>query len=135
MRLLKLLLVLPALLAIAQLSAEIHPKYYAEMQQSAPEKLEIEVKDVDSGWCFFWCGSREIEIEAIVTRVTKSASGLTIGQSIQICYTHFTPGNGWAGPRPIPILKEDRKYPAYLSKDSDACYGPAARGYSFESVD
>jgi len=118
---------------------EIELKYYQEDQANAPEYIEIKVLDVDKEWCLF-CPEREIRIKARVLTVHRSASDLQKGEIIKIVYMRFKPPKKWAGPRPLPLLKEKRNYPAFLKrvirkkKKKRKLFKPAARGYSFGPV-
>lgn len=113
--------------------SEIHIRHYKKMQKQAPEVLRIEVLDVDKGWCFF-CRKRDIEIEARVEKVLRSQSGLKKGAQIVIEYEHFSPPEGWAGPRPIPVLLEGVQYPVFLRHKKNKAYAPAAKGHSFTAL-
>lgn len=112
--------------------AEIHPKYYKEMQESAPEQYRIKVLDVDSSFCILWCFQKDIEIEAQILEVFKSKMNAQKDQKIKICYTYTENDDEWVGPRPIPILNKDKKTRAYLRPSETKCLEPAARGASFE---
>lgn len=112
--------------------AEIAPEYYAADQNSAPEYLVVEVLRVERPLLTF---SSNIPISANlrVLSVHRSASGLQPGDEITVRYEHFRPQRGWTGPRPIPVLQKGQSYPAFLAWSPDeGCYGPAARGASFE---
>jgi len=125
---------LVCLLCWTYLFAAIEPKYYRREQDAAPEYLTIKVLRVNKDFNFL-ARSRQIEVTAEVTGVYRSASGLQPGDKIRIRYTHFRPGQGWVGPRPIPILEKKRTYPAFLTKDTQHNgYLPAARGASFEPL-
>jgi hypothetical protein len=112
--------------------AEIAPEHYARMQDDAPEYITIEAVAVRRGLALF-DRTRPVTVTARVTSVSRSASGLTAGETITISYEHFNPRRGWVGPRPIPILQPGSRYPAYLAwDDEDVAYRPAAMGASFE---
>lgn len=115
-----------------QIGAEIHPKYYAEMQRNASEYIEISVERLQRGLVLFG-RSTPVTIKATVMSVFHSKKGLQNGDVITIKYSHFKPGRGWAGPRPIPLLREKDRYPAFLTwSDDEQAFVPAARGWSFE---
>jgi hypothetical protein len=122
-----------AVALVLPVHGEIHIRHYKKMQKQAPEVLKIEVVGVDKGWCFF-CRSRDIEIEARVREVLRSQSGLKQGARIVIEYEHFSPSEGWAGPRPVPVLIEGVLYPAFVRLNKDKRYVPAAKGYSFSAL-
>ncbi len=116
----------------ALLVAEISPDSYQWMQDSAPEQLYITVLDVSTPFlsCF---SSVPVTILAEVIRIQYSETGLEAGDEITITYSHYTPGPGWVGPRPVPILIQGDECPAFLQYVSDtSSYIPAAGGYSFE---
>lgn len=117
--------------------AEIELKYYLEDQANAPEYIEVRVLDVDKEWCLF-CPERKIGVKARVTAVHRSVSGLEVGEVININYKLFKPPKKWVGPRPLPLLKEKKNYPAFLQrvpgKSKRKRFKPAARGYSFGPV-
>ncbi|MFW6227896.1 MAG: hypothetical protein ACOC2V_00435 [Alkalispirochaeta sp.] len=70
---------------------------------------------------------------ARVVAVSRSATGITAGETITIEYDHLTPRRGWVGPRPIPILQTGTRYPAFLAWDAtEGTFRPAARGAGFE---
>ncbi len=127
------------LLPVAVLFAEISPVYYKEMQEKAPERLRIKVTDFSRDW-YFWRSERKVKVSAEVVRVIKSASGITAGNRVFFEYVIFSPpGDGWAGPRPMPELTEGVEYDFFGERvDVDKAKGivltPTARGYSFESL-
>jgi hypothetical protein len=126
---------LPLLMVIFLISAyaEINPKYYKQYQEQAPEYITMQVISVNKDWRFF-SSRRTVIVEARVITVQRTHSGLKEDDSITIRYIHFTPSRGWAGPRPIPLLEEEKSYPAFLKKSGEKHYEPAARGYSFGPV-
>jgi hypothetical protein len=127
------------LLPLAVLFAEISPVYYKEMQEKAPERLRIKVTDFSRDW-YFWRSERKVKVTAEVVRVVKSATGITTGSRVFFEYVIFPPpGEGWAGPRPMPELAEGSEYDFFGERvDADKTKGiilaPTARGYSFESL-
>jgi hypothetical protein len=114
------------------LPGEIAPEHYARMQDDAPEYVTIEPVSVQTGFAPFR-RTRMITVTARVIAVSRSVSGIAVGDTITIRYQHFNPPRGWVGPRPIPILRRGARYPAYLSWDAtEGTFRPAARGASFE---
>ena len=110
--------------------AELPPHAYKEMQESAPEYIEIEVLKVKTEKL---TDGIKVETEAKVTGVKRSESNLKTGDTIAIKYFHDT--RGLIGPAPIPILDEGKSYPAFLVKeDGNDFYQPAAIGRSFSVV-
>lgn len=133
-RFLKLVLLLAVFGPLLSPRAEIAPRYYTEMQETAPEHLEIQVTKVNRGLRVFG-GNQPVTVTAVVREVRQSQTGLQVGQTIRIQYTHFKPNRRWVGPRPIPLLEKGRTYPAFLSwSDDEQVYRPAARGASFEPL-
>lgn len=119
---------------VLPLAAEIAPEEYRKMQLSSDEHLEILVRSVSKRSGLF---SRDtnVTVKAEVLVVHRSRSGLSEGDQITIAYTSTKLAKGWAGPRPIPILKRKNETSAFLAFDAEKnVYVPAARGYSFESL-
>lgn len=115
---------------IAASQAEIPTKAYLQMQAGAAEVIEIKVEAVKHQHIF----RKQEMVSAVVTRVTKSASKLKVGDKIEIKYRHVPLGNA-VGPSPIPKLDKGKTYPAWLKKSQEGHYEPAARGMSFEKID
>ena len=117
-----------------QADAELPPSAYAGFQQSAGEKLDIRVINVEtSGWL------RElvfkdvrITVQAKVLRVDRSASGLLPGKTIYISYRQEKRPAGWVGPGEVPSLSTGEVRPAFLEYVEGNVYAPAARARSFE---
>ncbi|HZS06548.1 MAG TPA: hypothetical protein VFD58_17050 [Blastocatellia bacterium] len=124
-------LIATALIGSTQPSfAELPPYAYQQMQKAAPEYLEIEVRSVRTGRA---SDGIEVEVEAAVTGVRRSASHLRQGAVIRIRYVHDT--RHLIGPGPIPVLEKGKKYPAFLRRDpKEKVWRPAAMGRSFEVV-
>lgn len=121
--------------------AEIEPKYYRAWQLKATEILTIvpvsvrplvrsENRRGGEGILIH----TQVEAEAIVQSVTRSASGLKPGDTIRIEYTTTRADPPMAGPRPIPVLKRGQPYPAFLFGVTQGMYAPAAKGASFEPL-
>ncbi|MBV6493344.1 MAG: hypothetical protein LDLANPLL_01360 [Turneriella sp.] len=125
-------------MAVVSLGAEIHPKYYREMQQNAPEDLRLKILDVSRDWRF-WSDTRHVKVKAVVVEVNKSKVGLTPATQVFFEYDVFTPSGGWAGPRPMPLLEENSVTDFFgerigVDKKRGVILRPTARGYSFERV-
>ncbi len=116
------------------LAAEIAPEEYQRMQLGSDEHLEILVRSVSKkSWLF--SRDTDVTVKAEVLVVHRSSTGLSEGDQISITYTSTKLAKGWAGPRPIPILKRESETSAFLAFDAERnVYVPAARGYSFESL-
>ncbi len=127
------LIVTLAILLPETSQAVIAPHHHKQSQESAAEQLSIHVDEVKVALCES-CEEQAVEVQATVTKVSKTSTGLKVGVKIQIKYKHFSPkGEGWAGPRPIPILLKGATHPAFLKRaEKGSHYLPAAMGYSFE---
>nr|WP_319474162.1 hypothetical protein [uncultured Sphaerochaeta sp.] len=129
-----LLLLILLVLPLALLTSEIAPVEYRSMQLNAPEQLHLSVISVAKRWRPF-SGDTAITVKAEVIGVVASETNLVEGDSITISYVHQKLKKGWAGPRPIPILKRKTMTPAFLAYDKESkIYMPAARGASFDSL-
>ena len=109
--------------------AELPTSVYSELQKKSPEAVEIQVDRVKHQGLF----RKQEKVSATVTKVTRSAAGLKVGDKIEIRYRHI-PLRGAAGPSPIPKLKAGAAYPAWLKKAEGGIYAPSARGMSFSPV-
>lgn len=121
--------------------AEIEPKYYREWQAKAPEVLQIRVDEVHPVVTSerLLTGDdmlirTRVDAEATVEAVKRSASGLRPGDKIHIRYVSTRAEPPMPGPRPIPVLKPGKSYPAFLLGVSKGLYAPAAKGASFEPL-
>jgi hypothetical protein len=110
--------------------AEMSRAIYKEMQTKAPEFLEIEVLSVETAKV---ADEIVVDIEAKITGVTRSKSGIKVGDVIHVHYARQT--KVLAGPSPVPILEKKKKYPAFLARASGKNYEPAAGGRSFEAIE
>ncbi len=116
------LLTLPAL-------AELPPQAYLLMQKAAAEEIEIKVEKVKRGT---WISPGEV-VNAKVTKVVRSKSGLKVGDKITIRY-RYKKLRG-VGPSPIPKLKKGDTLPAWLQKTEKGHFKPFAGGFSFKRVE
>ncbi len=114
--------------------AELAPSAYRDMQSRAPEVIQIQITARKSSRLGFlnFSGDRNERLEASVLSVTRSKSGLIAGDKITITYLHKKLRG--VGPRPIPKLTNGGTYPAWLTRDAEGTYSPAARGASFSIV-
>lgn len=112
------------------LMAELPASAYRSLQKAAPELIEIRVDRAKRG---NWFSPGEV-VTATVTKVTRSASKLKVGDVIKIKYRHVKL-RGAVGPSPIPRLTKKKAYPAWLRKNKEGHFEPAARGYSFHRLD
>ncbi|MDP1588914.1 MAG: protease complex subunit PrcB family protein [Prosthecobacter sp.] len=106
--------------------AELPPYVYAEWQAKSPEVLTIQAHEVknDGG---------AITVNAKVTAVERSGSGLKPGDTIRIGYHSVK--QTMPGPSEAAILEKGKSYQAYLSKnEADGDYGLAAKGHSFAAA-
>ncbi|MGJ8696649.1 MAG: hypothetical protein ACSHYF_10050 [Verrucomicrobiaceae bacterium] len=114
-----------AMALVSPLMGELSPRSYRGLQVGAPEKISIKVVEVKHQNFF-----RKLEmVRAKVTAVSKSATKLKVGDEIEIRYRRvFLKG---PGPAPIPELKKGELCPAWLRKNEEGFYEPAARARSF----
>lgn len=125
------------LLCATTLAAEIHPMYSAQQQRSAPEALQIVVEQMEPRTL-----SREeyvaARVRARVERVLRSVSRIRKGATIEVRYTIFQPGEGYAGPRPMPHLKIGERrffYGRLVERNGQGIWilEPVAGGRSFDT--
>jgi hypothetical protein len=140
------LLTLAVLLLIAAEGAlaELPPFVYEDLQRKAPEVLYIQVSSTDvhrslakpHGCAFFdFEIVRQVNVEARVIRVIRSAVGVRPGDKIEIDYTSVNRCSGWSGPRSIQMLRDGDQVYAFLSRgDRAGSFVPAARGATFSST-
>lgn len=115
----------------SSLFAELPPSAYEAMQAKAPEKLEIEVLQVDVASNPDQ-STQTVEILARVITVHKSATELKKDDMIRMTYTVEKREKGWVGPGEVPILSENERTIAYLERKQEADpYTPAAGRMSF----
>ena len=112
--------------------AELPPQVYEQLQNEAPESLNITIRSVKRSEK----AEKEFTLisltaEARIDRVTRSATGLRPGDAIRIAYQHRQDREPMPGPSQPDIVVEGKSYPAFLEKQNDGSYGIAARGYSF----
>jgi len=127
------ILIFTALLALSTLHAELPPSAYEAMQKAAPDFLNIEVLrvEIEPGDA---PGRQNILVMALVSGVTRTSSGVSDGDLINISYTVTAREKGWVGPGEIPLLEEKEKTVAYLVKDPETGdFHPAAGAMSFRN--
>lgn len=124
--------VLCAALQSAVVRAELPPGSYDTLRDEAQEAITAKVLSVNTKE--LETGKTEVTAELEVTAVTRSKAKLKKGEKLTVQYVHFDLSKlpGFAGPRPVPILKTGKTYPAYLNQEEDKdIYTPAAYGESF----
>jgi hypothetical protein len=110
------------------LFAELPPDAYRKMQDNAPEYLEIQIFKVNKK-------NDLITVDARIDKVFRTECSLKPGVAITIKYEHIRSKLFIPGPRPIPILKKGKTYPAFLKKEKGKdFFSPAARGASFDPL-
>ncbi|HEU4597139.1 MAG TPA: hypothetical protein VFS10_18555 [Pyrinomonadaceae bacterium] len=130
------LLVLLLVTCGAASRAELPPNVYKDLQAKSPEALVIKVLSVETKETDEPRLVRvSVTVKARVERVNRTNSGLKPGAAIRIRYEHRRHRAPMAGPSEVPVLKRGEVYPAYLRKAEAGDYSPAARGYSFQTVD
>lgn len=126
----KLIFVLVSLAAtLLPLFGELPNEAYLRMQKEASEEIELKVDGVKHQHLF----RKQEEVTATVTKVVRSVTKLKVGDKIIVKYRHI-PLRGAVGPSPIPKLRKGGAYPAWLKKNPEGFYEPAARGRSFSRV-
>lgn len=127
-----LALVLLPLFAAQAEKGETWDDGYRAYQDVAPEYLEITVSKVElkDGGSLFGSNSN-VQVQAAVSQVFRSASGLRQGRNIVIAYSR----KSQAGPLSLQpsVPKEGQTVPAFLRKKGDV-YVPAALHHSFEPL-
>ena len=123
-----------ALASLNVARAELPPQVYADLKAKAPEVLEIEVTRValntrDGE------NLRDISVfaDAKVVGVTRSKSGVKVGDQISLRYMTFeviTPG--FVGPAPVAQVETGKTYRIWFKKAGRYFYD-AARGRSIEA--
>jgi len=110
---------------------------YAQMQANAPEVVVLRVtgvktqegKPADNS---VGANPLMVSARAAVLSVTRSVSGLKVGSVIYLVYGYAPPAPGVVGATPIPIIKENTEYTAYLNGGpGNNPYFPAAGAKSF----
>ena len=126
------LLVLWAAVFGTETRAELPPGSYDKLRAEAQEALTGEVLSVETKE--LEVGKTEVVAEMKVTAVKRSKADLKKGDTLTVKYVHIdsTKLKGFAGPRPVPILKKGETCTAFLNKkDDEETYEPAAYGESF----
>ena len=108
------------------LGAELPPEAYERMKKNAEEVVDLTVVDVKHQ---FWIFRKKEWVQAKVTKVHRSKSGLKVGDLVEISY-RFAPLGDAVGPAPIPQLDKGERYKSWISKRGKL-FAPAAKGSSF----
>jgi len=114
------------------LLAELPPSVYQESKKHAPEKVILMVNDLV---CLSVNTAKtEVKANVRVVAVCHSKSGLKEGDTIMVRYRTFKKQSaGWIGPAPVPLLKQQHLYKAFLKRNKKGdFYLPAAGGRSFK---
>lgn len=122
---------------------------YQELQDSADEYLNIEVlSSVRDSSAINSEHSIGVTLEAAVTQVHRSKNSISVNDTIEITYKHYLTSykdtvivNGEEkitvisidGPGSPFILEAGDRYPAFLSKNENETFRPAAYFFSFKS--
>jgi hypothetical protein len=111
--------------------AELSTSHYRQLQTEAPEAIQVTVEQVETKVTLGKDGTAtEVTATAIVQSVTRSASGLKPAAKITIRYNVVRPVVPMPGPSPLPVLTQGPTV-AFLKKDAEGNYRPAAYGMSF----
>jgi hypothetical protein len=115
--------------------AELSPTVYRQLQAEAPEALQITVEKVETKVTLGKDGTdTEVTATATVKGVTRSATGLKVDATITIHYIVIRSVVPMVGPSPVPVLEKGKTTAAFLKKDAQGQYAPAARGMSFTQL-
>lgn len=111
---------------------------YKQMQASAPEAVVIHVTSIKTEVGKPEDSSVEsaplmVTAQAVVIRVIRTATDLKNGSVIFLLYGHALPAPGQSSYVPIPVLKNNTEYTAYLAggPPNKNPYRPAAGAQSF----
>ncbi|HVU36718.1 MAG TPA: hypothetical protein VHC95_00140 [Opitutales bacterium] len=116
-------------------SATVTPEDYLRMQKGASEVLTLRIASVKTQPATTDTktpGALLVTAQAVITGVTRSLMKLTPGGTIYILYGYVPPAPGAPAPPPIPVIKQNAEYRAYLAGGKDSpFYSPAAGAQSF----
>lgn len=115
------------LITMPAVHAELPPGSYDKLRREADEAVILHITSVSIRANGTY---KEVTIQAQIVRVGRSLSGLERGDTITVKYEVSTVP--FPGPRPVPILRKNEVYPAFLNKSGNS-YVPAAFGESFNS--
>ncbi len=119
--------------AVFSARAELSPAAYQEMQDAAPEQVVLKVTSVK---LTPGKDGQQVDAQATVVDVPRTATKLKTGDTLSLSYAHSQLPTGMVGPGPVPIVAENTTYTAYLEGGPPpAPYMPAARSHSFIAVD
>ncbi|HSI82299.1 MAG: hypothetical protein ACAI35_08950 [Candidatus Methylacidiphilales bacterium] len=128
-------------MACAQVAMAAQPPFaYADLQSKAGERLQILVNKVEMQEKQPGAHEYQVEVDATIKHVFQSSSGLKNGDSIHISYVTFIAESDYKGNLPAPLLRQGKRYPAYLNQNlaatqSPSVYVPAASDYSFAEAE
>jgi hypothetical protein len=117
-------------------SATVTPADYQARQTSAPEEVVIRVTAVKAESAkvednTIGPDAKLVTARAVVLQVLRSKTHLKIGAVIYLLYSYAPPAPGQPGAPPIPIVRENTDYHAFLSGGpADTPYRPAAGAQS-----
>lgn len=116
--------------------AELGPREYRRMQRDAPEEVKIEVLGVHERPIREREREFEVEVDAKILRIVRSAARIHEGERIKITYVRHHRERPVPGPGEPPLLERGRVYPAYLTKvEGERLFKPAAGTFSFERLE
>jgi hypothetical protein len=117
--------------------AELPRREYNRLQREAPEELRIAVLKVHEAPGESRRGAFDIDVEARVLRVNRTAVRVHDGEVIHIIYRVHRRERAVPGPGEPQPPEEGQEYPAWLAKveGERRAFQPAAGVYSFERVE
>ncbi len=109
---------------------------YQQMQASAPEAIVIRVTNIKTEVGKPADASVDstplmVTAQAVVIRVIRTATDLKTGSVIYLLYGYAPPAVGKSNYAPIPVVKNNSEYTAYLTGGPKEPYRPAAGAQSF----
>jgi hypothetical protein len=123
-----------AALVIAR--AELPPGAYEELKKNASDVMTVKILKVETPEGKK--GHFHVFYTAKVLEVTRSTSGVELGQTLRIASYHVTEKarkEGFVGPKIPPLLRKGWEGTVYLNKSQDKqVFDIAAYGESFEET-
>jgi hypothetical protein len=123
-----------------EVRAELPRREYYRLQREAPEEVRIavlEVNEAPDGESRRERGTFDIDVEARVLRVNRTAVRVHDGEVIHIIYRLHRRERAVPGPGEPQPPEQGQEYPAWLAKveGERRAFQPAAGVYSFERIE